>query len=485
MTKNHHKRKLTDLNESNEAPHPKFRPFHEKAQAEEEHFSELLFNGSTTFLQNLDEAEKEDVVFSSVAKENDDEIEEKCKPAWVDEDDEQMEVRDALDQQHRKLPNGGVNDKSNKYKNLLQHKFVTVYGSQKWASLDKSQKDDSDDESILHSTRVLGNASINYLNSKVLEYKKLNDLNRETYNEGPYINVIEFLSSSTVGLVAGNGRVASLHAIDGKKNSKLHTVGFENYPIFSAKFVQDDTEAILGSRFPYVYSYDLMTGKTLKISLPQGLTQAKKFTTSPNQQYIAVSGKWGEIYLLSARSKERIAVLKQSSNVTDLSFGPNNNLLYSHSDSGEVSIFDIKMNRLRHKFNDEGCLQGTQIRVSSSNQFLATGSAQGVVNIYNVDSLFKTQNPRPHKTILNLTTNINSLEFNSTSEILGLSSVEIPNSVKLYHLKSGTIFQNFPNFQTKLGHVNVVKFSPSSGYLALGNIQSTVALFRLKYFKNY
>lgn len=143
------------------------------------------------------------------------------------------------------------------------------------------------------------------------------------------------------------------------------------------------------------------------------------------------------------------------------------------------------MRRVKHKFTDEGCLQGTTLGVSSSNQFLATGSAQGVVNLYGMEDVLQSKLPKPRKTILNLTTAITDLKFNSSSEMLAFSSVEIQNSVKLFHLGSGTVFSNFPNFETKMGHVNVLNFSPSTGYVAFGNRKSIVSLYRLKHYKSY
>lgn len=141
--------------------------------------------------------------------------------------------------------------------------------------------------------------------------------------------------------------------------------------------------------------------------------------------------------------------------------------------------------RVRHKFVDEGCLQGTTIATASSNQFLATGSAQGVVNLYSTDDVLDRKLPKPRKSIFNLTTSVSSLKFNPTSEMLALASDEIKNSIKLFHIGAGTVFSNFPVFGTKMGHINALNFSPSSGYIAFGDRKSVVSLYRLKHFKNY
>lgn len=472
------------------APKNKFRPFDEKVQAEEQNLTQILFGGAPSFLKSLEEAEqeiacKETNIDSGVGEEDsDDSCERHRKPAWVDEDDG-IDVGEALRAQKRKLPEGGVNDPKNKYKDLLKHKFESAYGTPKWASLNRPKGDEDSDEEILQTCGFIKSRDSTLLPKENLEFKKVKDLNCETYSEGPFINCIEFNNSSTVALVAGSSGIASLYAVDGKRNNKLHNVAFEHFPILCAKFTQNGQEAILGSRHSYAFIYDLIAAKVIRTPLPQNMTNFKNFIISPDYKYIAATGKWGNVHILCGTSKERICILKQNSEVTSLAFNPTSRLLYGHSDTGEVTIWDMNTHRVTHKFTDDGCLHGSTIAVAPSNQFIATGSAEGVVNLYNTEDVLSNGLPKPRKSILNLTTKISSLKFNSSSEILALSSVAIENSVKLFHLGSNTVFSNFPNVSTKLGHVNVLNFSPNSGYIAFGNRKSIVALYRLKHYKNY
>lgn len=311
-------------------PKAKFKPFDEEAQAEEEHLSNILFGATTGFLQSLEEAEQEagtshSNLDSGIGEDDSSEGENQMKkPAWVDEEDNHMEVDQALDAQRRKLPSGGINSRNNKYSNLLRHKFEKSFGTPKWASLDKKRlnsESDSDDE-ILRTCGFISKPHNTTIPPKVLEFKKVNDLNRETFSEGPHINAIEFHNNSSVALVAGNGGIATLFAVDGKKNNKLHSVAFEHFPIVCAKFLLNGNEALLGSRHKYIYSYDLLAAKAVRLNLPTGLTQFKNFIVSPNSDLIAASGKWGEVHLLSSHSKERISVLKQDSELTAMAFSP-------------------------------------------------------------------------------------------------------------------------------------------------------------------
>lgn len=496
MPKQTRKRKLENAEDDDTAyelmaPKNKFRPFDKQAQAEEQELTETLFGGASSFLQSLEEAEQEigsaNVnTDSGVGEEDSDYADESVrKPAWTDEDDDGIDVGYALESQRRKLPKGGVNDRRNNYHDLLKHKFVSAFGTPKWASLNKQRHHSESDDDILQSCGFLREPTTQTLPKSILEFKKVKDLNCETYSEGPYVNCIEFNVASSVALVAGSSGIATLYAVDGKRNNKLHSVAFEHFPIMCAKFLNNGQEAILGSRHSHMFSYDLMAAKAVRVPLPQNIKQFKNFVVSPDSRYIAAAGKWGEVHLLSSISKERIAVLKQNSEVTSLAFNPSSSLLYGHSDTGEITIWDMNMRRVCHKWIDEGCITGTKIAIAPSNQFVATASAEGVVNVYGAEDVVRNKSPKPRKSILNLTTKITDLKFNSSSEVLALASVYIENSFKLYHIGSGTVFSNVPNVNSKFGNINVLNFSPNSGYMAFGNTKSTVSLYRLKHYKNY
>lgn len=81
------------------------------------------------------------------------------------------------------------------------------------------------------------------------------------------------------------------------------------------------------------------------------------------------------------------------------------------------------------KMQDEGCLQGIKMALSSNNQILATGSSSGIVNLYEMPA--KNEFITPTKVLSNLVTSITALQFNGTSEILALASNEKNNAVRL------------------------------------------------------
>ena len=200
---------------------------------------------------------------------------------------------------------------------------------------------------------------------------------------------------------------------------------------------------------------------------------------------MAVVGRFGEIHLLNTITKELITTFKQEFNVSDLEFTSDSSKLFSHSQDTEVTIFDIRTQKALHKFIDEGCVNGKTISMSPNGLLMATGSRQGVVNIYKVENVMEKKYPKADKAITNLTTEIQATAFNATSEILGICSNEVHDAIRLVHLPSANVFNNFPTQQARLGHLKCLAFSPSSGYLALGNSRAQVPLFRLRHFSNY
>lgn len=445
--------------------------FTEIDQLAEEALSKELFGDNSGFYESLNDKSLFALESQQTSKEK--------TPAWNDADDDNISIQKALKKQNRNLKY--EKNKSEKYSVALKNKFLTYHKTPEWASLEKTE--DEDDE-LLRTTGHLAGAS-SHLSANVLNYKNVSDLNAETCNEGPLITAIDFHPTSTVALVGGVSGTISLFAVDGKNNSKLHSMTMENFSVEDAKFLNDGMEILIGSKHNYVYSFDMLSAKALRVTLPNGVTKCRKFEISPCGKIIAVIGKQGHVHLLSSKSKEIIAHLKQNFDATDLTFHPTKPLLFCHSVNGEVNIWDLTTQRTKHKWVDDGCLSGTTISISPSAQYVSTGSEQGIVNLYDTETTLSQQYPKVIKTIMNLTTSVKNLKFNNTSEILAFASSDINNCIKLMHLQSKKVFSNFPKIGSKLGRLNLLSFSPNSGYFAMGNRNSRVLLYRLKHFKNY
>lgn len=381
-----------------------------------------------------------------------------------------------------------VKDRPETYLNeYLQNKFTKLVGTPKWAEIKTQDDGDSDSEhEILKHSNHLAPVKTKRLAKGLIEIKALRNINNETQNEGPFVTNLRFHPTSTVAFATGLSGIVSLFQIDGKDNNKLQSIKFDKFPVNCARFLKDGTEIILGTKYRnYFQIYDLMTGKTYKSQLPHTVTNAKKFEVSPDGKIIAVAGRTGEIHLLSGLTKELITTIKMNKKCLALAFTPDSQKLITHGDSEEIYIWDIMSRRCAHRAVDDGCLAAGAVAISPSGQFLATGSKQGVVNIYDTKTVMENKVPQPLKIVLNLVTPISSLRFNPTSEILAMASQFKENALRMVHLPSLNIFSNFPTSQTVMHNPLDIDFSPNSGYLGISNNKNKAYLYRLKHYGNY
>lgn len=439
----------------------------------EKQLKEDIFGNKDKYLKSL-------AVLSNETKQEK-KLNKKRKPVWNDDDDnEGTAVITRVDNYKCEVTQKDV------YKKQLENKFQRLVGTPAWADLNRKKinADDSDDE-ILRTVGHISKTKSDHLASGALQFKKLKDLNRETYAEGPIITDVNFHPTSSVGLVTGTLGIATIYSIDGKKNDKLHSMVLKNYPIRCSRLTKNGDEAIFGGSQKYFYKYNLISGQTQRIFLPKVLTKMNNFEMSPCGRYMAIVGRFGAIHILFASTFELLCTLKQEHDATSLAFSNDSKYLFSHCVDSEVNIFDIGERRYIHRFIDDGCINGSTVAISPNSQLLAASSQQGVVNVYNYDEVIREKYPRPQKTILNLTTAISATKFNNTSELLAIASKEIEDAVKIVHFPSATVYHNFPAMNSNIGKPNCVQFSPQSGYLAIGNSEKQVPMFRLKHFNNF
>lgn len=397
----------------------------------------------------------------------------KKRPVWQDEDDESSDDDDLTE--NNKTPY-----KRRKFdKGQRSRELQKLSGEPDWVKGPRDS-DSSDDELAKTSTKFL-QKDTGRLQENVLVIKRLKDLNRSTYTEKRISSVI-FHPTSTVAICTGENGIANIYTVDGKKNEKLHSVAFENFEITCAGLF-DGQELIIGGKKPHFFTYDLLSGKSRKVVLPKNVTKLKKFVLSPCGKFMAVVGRFGEVHLFSTKSKELIQTFKQEYFSSALDFTKDSKQIFSHSVSNEVSIMDISGGKICHKWIDEGCINGTTLSITDT--LIATGSKQGVVNIYDLNHVQKTQYPVAKKAITNLTTKISATVFNSSGEIMAMCSEDVSEAARMIHFPSLTAFNNFPGNLSRFGHPKVMAFSPMGGFFAVGNRNRTVALYRLKHYNNY
>lgn len=439
-----------------------------KPSEREKQLMKFVFGDKETLIKNLSEKK------TTIKEESDDE----------DDDEKGSDSDDDEPSKKKKRKAAWVDEDDTIYKDIIEKKLKRVVGKPTWADLDRQVEYDSDEE-ILQTVGHLAKLKSAQLRKTVLGFKKLRNLNRTTQIEGPIVTSVEFHPTSTVALVSGRPGIASLFSVDGYKNEKLHTMKLKKFLIQSCHFNRDGNEIIFGGNRKYIHCYDLLKGVTTNIRLPTEMTEMSNFEISPNGEYFVAAGKFGEIFVLDSKTKELQYTLRQENKSTAITFSTDSSKIFSHSNNSEVSIFDVRSQSMMHKFYDDGCLRGSTITVSPNGSLLASGSEEGVVNVYNYDEVFTTKLPKPIKTIMNITTAITALKFNPTSEILAMSSNLVDESLKMVHFPSATVFNNVPEQKSSLGKPNVLAFSPGGKYFAVGDMYKSVVLYGLGHYPNY
>lgn len=457
----------------------------EDEDATEKLVENFVFGGEENLIENLHKSSSKKQVSTKRKM-----IEEERKPVWEDDDDKTGSVDTTKLQKLNKKKKDREIIPTEQYTKHLQSQHQKVHATPNWAKLpsevtEESDKD-SDVEDLLQTTGDYITAS-KALPKGVIQIKQCTDANRDCPSQSN-LKSVEFHPTSQVMLVAAMNRTLNLFQVDGKNNPKIQSIYIENYPIHTAHFSANGEEVIMGSRHKKFHFYDMMAGKLHSVPPIKGLeeTNMKKFVVSPDGRFLAFLGHYGRIHLLSAKSKEWITSLKMNGRVQSICFSRDGTRMYSHGDDGDVYVWDMTTRDCIHHFIDDGCTNGLSVAVSPDNNVLACGSYSGVVNLYEPSVCLQSKAPRPMKVLLNLKTPCTDLVFNSTSEILAMSSNSAERSVKLVHIPSQTVFSNFPDrLDSKLRIPMCMDFSRNSGYFTVGTHKGLALLYRVKHYSNY
>ncbi|XP_061232872.1 U3 small nucleolar RNA-associated protein 18 homolog isoform X2 [Neopsephotus bourkii] len=419
------------------------------------------------------------------------------KPAWVDEDDE---AEENVDMTHRYRKDFMKSDAEKtltkkKLKRRLEEQFQRAMGGvPAWADLENRKKSktasdsesDEDDDLLCRTGNFV--TSSESLPRGILKMGICLPANQERFANGR-LATVQFHPSAQVVMTAGHDRSVSLFQVDGIKNPKIQSIYLESFPVYKACFSVDGEHVIAtGTHHRMFFVYDMMSGRIIPIQKVRGVEERflRSFELSPDGSFMLVTGTSGYLHLLSMKTKELISTMKVNGRCTASAFTPDSSKVYSYSKEGEVFIWDVRSRKCLHKFEDEGSLEGKCIALSKNNQYVACGSASGVVNLYTTDGCLKEHRPKPVKAIMNLVTSATCVTFNPTTEILAVASRETDEAVKLVHIPSYTVFSNFPVFRRKQIYLaQSMDFSPRSGYFSIANNKGKALLFRLKHYSDF
>ncbi|KIH69067.1 hypothetical protein ANCDUO_00594 [Ancylostoma duodenale] len=303
------------------------------------------------------------------------------------------------------------------------------------------------------------------------------------------INVVLFHNVRPVVLTAGSSGKVQLFRVGDRSDSGnfLQNIQFSNFPVTSMSLMQGGCSVICGSiRQDYLMEYDLEKGSVMQLFLPKCIPRqnAGRFAVSYDGSLLAMIAHSSQVHVLSSSSMELVKTLSAPTDVTSLQFLPGSSReLWAMTERGEVVIWSLQGSQ--HVFRDEGAVRGTKIRLSPDGSKVACGSNTGIVNVYDVTDVRKSTDPKPSTVASNLVTSCDSIAFNHDSQVMAFSSNVKKNQIKLLHVASSTVFNNFPKKHEKMTNIECAEFSPHSAYLGIGCSNGQLILERLNHFEDY
>lgn len=420
--------------------------------------------------------------------------EEEVKAAWTDDDDSEETVNIVRSQRSRKLRKveGETHVSGSAYQQRLREQHSTIFGGAKpaWAQVNPEENEmDTETKKMLASTGALVGSKngIDVLATDRIKLSQMSDANKSSVSKAA-VQVVQWHPNGGLLITAGFDKTLRLFDIDGLKNTRLQSALFNDFPISGASCSPDGTEIYVVGIGHELFVYDILKAKIDRVDRISGAVEEKYKTVVSNNKYIVVLGGKGRIHLISNKTKQWVKTLKMSGAVVTAAFTADGKSLYTAGKRGEIYLWDISSSfACLRRFSDEGTGPIRRIALSKNGEWLAAGRDNGIVNIYKIagpesESFYASTNPKPTKTIDNLTTTISSLEFNHDSQILAIASHTVRNKIRLVHIPSFRVFQNWPIENTNVGRVTCLSFSPESSWLAVGNIRGNVRLFKLHHY---
>lgn len=340
-------------------------------------------------------------------------------------------------------------------------------------------------------------------------------------------------STSRLLLTASRDRRLRLYNVDGGANALLQTIHVPSLPISTARFHPNGTSVLLAGPRPFLYSYDLQSGRVVRSSPWRGalaggsideedakerdlsMARFQPLDSAGSSRLLAIGGRRGAVHLVDwarsggASGGNLISSLRQNSPLAGVEWDPSSEAegrrLVSLGQDGTMSLWDVRNMRCSVVKRDLGLYGARSVAASNGGGHWAVGSDSGIVNVYrgaDLQPLRSTSSTAPNgkdapaeesieavKSISNLVTSTSILRFNPASaaaggdsQIMALASRNKKDALRLVHTGSLTVFSNWPTSGTPLGHVSDVAFDPSGRFLAVGNTRGRTLLYGLNHF---
>ncbi|ABN67294.1 U3 snoRNA associated protein [Scheffersomyces stipitis CBS 6054] len=473
--------------------------------------------------QSENEDEDEDMDVDVQYDEEEEDVSDEEANAWEDSDDEKLNVSliasDKLKKLRKTTHDTSISGRS--YIVRLRNQFEKIYPRPEWIeALESDHQDENEDDSdieidreddepsgvadndtnsvlkILSSTQqFVITKQLKLISPNKVSITRLKDANYQKISKSA-IQSLSFHHSHPLLMTGGFDRTIRIYHIDGKINSLVTSLHLRNSPISVCHFSPlgantkdgDKNLVYAAGRRRYMNKWDLNSGEVEKISRMYGHEQHQKsfeyFKISPKGTFIGLTGNSGWCNILNGATGQWVKGFKIEGTIVDFEFSKDESFIVIINTAGEVWEYELTaQDAVLRRWQDDGGIGITKIKLGGpKNRWLAIGTNNGFVNIYDRNTFTESTKRKPFKTVENLVTSISSLAFSPDGQILCIASRAKRDAMRLVHLPSGSVYSNWPTSGTPLGKVTAVAFSPNNEMLAVGNEAGKVTLWRLNHY---
>ena len=330
------------------------------------------------------------------------------------------------------------------------------------------------------------------------------------------ISSLEFHPIHPLLLSSGPAALMSLHHISPSPstpnpNPLVTSLHLRGVPLTTSTFLRPTGDKIYCSgRRRYFHIWDLPSGKTEKISHALGigvrkefgsLKSLERFKLSPCGRYMGILGSrkkgGGSVEILDARTCQWIATVRVEGRggAADFEWWADGEGMLVLGKGGEAVEWDGSVKEVVARWVDEGAVGTTVVALGGDSslsrsgsgstgpdRWVAVGSSTGIVNVYDRREWDKEvpANPTPKRVLGQLGMAISHLRFSPDGQLLCMASRWKRDALRLVHLPSCTVYQNWPTSGTPLGRITAVAWSRNSEMLAVSNEQGKIRLWDIR-----
>ena len=359
-----------------------------------------------------------------------------------------------------------------------------------------------------------GSAQKSKLRPEVLDIQRTREIPDQ--HKAP-VACLSFHPEYPVLLSASTASILYLHHIAPEAhptpNPQLTSVQAKQVDVRRAEFLLPKGDKIFfGGRRKYFHHWDLPSGLVQKTTQIQGHRLEHKtmerFRLSPCGRYMGIIASTkkggGIINVLSTTSMQWIAAARLSSRhgIADFAWWRTGDGMTILGKDGQVGEYSMESRKFLGIWIDEGSVGATVIALGGfggpaqigEDRWVAVGSNSGITNIYErtellapssktaegAEDLTFKQRPTPRRIFEQLITPISVVAFSPDGQLLAFGSMHKKDALKLVHLPTCTIYQNWPTSSTPLGRITALSFGRQSDLLAVGNDAGKIRLWQIR-----